>query len=51
MGAYTIVLSKPICVVCKGAASHEVKNRYNASCGHYCAKHAAQKVRELDKDG
>ena len=45
--AYSVVLPKLKCPTCKASCTHEVFNRFNASCGRYCAKHARQKVKEL----
>lgn len=45
--AYILVLAKPRCRTCKASCSHEVFNRFNESCGRYCAKHAKQRLKEL----
>lgn len=48
MAAYSVPIPKPRCR-CGKPATKQVFNTYNAHCGDFCTKHAAEKVRELDE--
>lgn len=48
MPAYSKDIPKPLCRTCGWKASKEVFNRFNASCGFYCARHAQHQIDTLD---
>ena len=35
---------------CVSLATHELLNRYNATVGYYCKKHAEKRLKELKAD-
>lgn len=46
--AYILKLTTETCARCAAIATREVFNRYNASCGKYCMRHAQLKQIELE---
>lgn len=50
MPAYSIPIMKRLCQRCKRPAKEEVFNTYNSLVGHFCAKCAAIKVKELNHE-
>lgn len=49
MPSYSKDIPKPLCRACRARASKEVFNRFNASCGYYCARHAQQEIDSLNQ--
>lgn len=49
MPAYRVPL-ETICMIpgCRKRATEEVRNTYNERCGHYCKRHAVQRVQEMN---
>lgn len=49
--AYIVEIPKPKCRDCSKKATHEVKNRFNASNGFFCRRCGEREVQRLKEMG